>query len=446
MSFLLSNPSNNIFEHIAQINKLAIITNGNYTTSSTEGPFITVNEDYITKKNKLPGIFKGKVNIIPSSTSKIDQNILKSLNILIPIPIPDDTLAPAYISKYNITNSFICIWDTNNKTNTPTQILNAILSVKNPDKLQLVIFQIGESRTRLPDLTQFNVPVHLIKGLDTHLILKLATSCPNHLISGSISSIIAAKITQNTKLVMYANPIVNGSIPEDNWIGINAPSESSLYFERLYYINLEKRTDRKDHMDRQLSKFGLLPARVIAVDGKAIPWNQEFGITSQYWNNGALGYCFSYQNALIDAIKHGYEQILIMDDDAVLSDNFFDVLAKAFKALPDDWHLLYLAANHGKDNIPTEKISDSLYKLKGSVGSHAIIINSKAFKNILNFASTPYGPLDIFLSIYQQIFPCYITYPGLAYQLSGHSDIINKDIDYVKDWGIDYINWLPNPN
>jgi GR25 family glycosyltransferase involved in LPS biosynthesis len=133
-----------------------------------------------------------------------------------------------------------------------------------------------------------------------------------------------------------------------------------------------------------------------------------------------------------------------MDDDAVLTDNFLEVLEKAYDSLPNDWHLLYLAANHNKDSMPTanDRISDCLYKMKGSIGSHAIIINRPAFHTILNYASSPYGPLDVYLSMYQQICPCYITYPGLATQLPGRSDIIDKEVDYTKDWGVDYINHI----
>jgi GR25 family glycosyltransferase involved in LPS biosynthesis len=163
---------------------------------------------------------------------------------------------------------------------------------------------------------------------------------------------------------------------------------------------------------------------------------------STYWNKGALGYCISYASAIADALQSNSKQVLILDDDAVLMPNMFEVLEKAYKTLPDDWHMLYLAANHGVNAKPTEadRISDTVYRMKGSLGSHAIIINRRAFETILNFATSPYGPLGVFLSVYQQICPCYITYPGLATQLSGYSDIINKDVDYTK--AIDYINHI----
>jgi hypothetical protein len=94
--------------------------------------------------------------------------------------------------------------------------------------------------------------------------------------------------------------------------------------------------------------------------------------------------------------------------------------------------------------MPTEadRVGDYLYKMKGSMGSHAIIINKIVFPTLLNFLANPYAPLDLYFSIYQKFFPCYITYPGLAYQLGGHSDIIDENIDYTKDWKIDYINHI----
>jgi GR25 family glycosyltransferase involved in LPS biosynthesis len=87
-------------------------------------------------------------------------------------------------------------------------------------------------------------------------------------------------------------------------------------------------------MESQLMKRHLVGARVAAIDGSGIKWEPRFGIKSKFWNNGAFAYCLSYRCAIIDAIKNNHENILVMDDDAVLADNFFHVLEKAFENLP----------------------------------------------------------------------------------------------------------------
>ena len=202
-------------------------------------------------------------------------------------------------------------------------------------------------------------------------------------------------------------------------------------------------------METQAKRFGLKSARIQAVNGKTQlgKWKPEYGVLSKFWNHGAFAYCLSYRIAIVNAMQQGYENILVMDDDCVFQENLWDVLDKAWNDLPDEWHMLYLGANHGNPTpvaMPTEqdRIGDYLYRMKGSMGSHAIIINKICFPVILNFLTSPYAPLDSFFANYQRFFPCYITYPGLASQLPGKSDIIDTEVNYTNDWGIDYINHI----
>jgi GR25 family glycosyltransferase involved in LPS biosynthesis len=257
---------------------------------------------------------------------------------------------------------------------------------------------------------------------------------------------VPTETEKSLRLVYAQMPAIKAgaSTPGNDWRLLEIQQESTVFFDRVYYINLERRTDRRKHVDEQLMKFKLGAARVVAQDGNLLEWHQNLGLASKYWNKGALGYCLSYQNAIADALQNGFQRILVMDDDAVLTDNFLEILQKAYETLPDDWHMLYLAANHNKDSMPTdaERVGPHLFRMKGSVGSHAIIFNRPSFETILNFASSPYGPLDVFFSVYQQICPCYITYPGLATQMPGRSDIIDQTVDYMKDWGLDYINHI----
>lgn len=236
-------------------------------------------------------------------------------------------------------------------------------------------------------------------------------------------------------------------LPE-HWEAYTCTRTSTKYFDKIYYINLERRSDRRELMEKQLAKFGLEATRIVAVDGKVIKWNQQqHGVVSKFWNPGAMGYCLSYRYVIVDALKRGYTKILVLDDDAVFTDNFFEVLSKSWDSLPSVWHALYLGANHGYPTphaMPTEAdcISGSLYKLKGSMGSHAIILNHHAFKPLLHHLAQPYVPLDMYLAMYQKFFPCYVTYPGICYQRAGHSDIVGEEINYTEDWGVDYINHI----
>lgn len=455
MSFILANKSSNLYEYIAQLNRLASLTDKYIlNTENVEGPFINVPENFLLKNECLPSKFKGKVSISPLSPFNNElKDDLKLHTLEILNKDANNELINAYVKSLH--DSFVALWDDspltlNINVNLFEHLIKLIIQEKSLDlkTFTLTIFLINARenfQSKFKKITEnFNVK---ILTLPFELSTLIMLQCNNHILTGSLASTFVSKILDlkdNFKLVFTSIPMIDDSTPNKGFTCVNVRRESTKYFDKIYYINLTSREDRKMHMEKQLAELNIAAARVSAVNGKELKWDLNYGIISKFWNTSAAAYCLSYQNAIIDAIKNNYNKVLIMDDDAVLTSNFYEVLNESFKSLPENWHLLYLAANHNKKCIPTEKdrISDNLYKLSGSLGSHAIIINKAAFNTILNFCSTPYGPLDIFLSIYQQIFPCYITYPGLASQLPGKSDILDISIDYSKDWNIDYIDHL----
>ena len=382
-------------------------------------------------------------------------------DILGPFLPDDDPVLNGYITKYKLSepDTYAIIFDKDSTSYINSTALSAMATVvrrfKFQDnvnvnfKLNLVVIVTGTGYQKL-DVSGFNPEIFNLQVthiLDRDLAVQLMSVCGNHILSRSKLSDVCAKlpfkVNFNCKRQLYIpTPIMDGTSYEHGF-SISIPMDSTKFFDRIYYINLDRRPDRRKHMEDQLEKFKLSAGRVEAFDGSKLEWDDQiYGEKSTYWNNGALGYCLSYRLALIDAIKHNFQRILVLDDDCILSDNMYDVLEKAFKQLPEDWHMLYLAANHSHESMPTacDRVNDNVYRLKGSVGSHAIIINNRAFDTILNYVSCPYSALDVFFAVYQKICPCYITYPGLARQLPGHSDIINKDVNYSAD--IDYINHI----
>jgi GR25 family glycosyltransferase involved in LPS biosynthesis len=387
----------------------------------------------------------------------------------IPFLPEDDPVLNGYITKYKLSDpdTYAIIFDKDSTSYINSTALSAMATIvhrfifqdKVNVKLNLVVIMTGTGYQTL-DASDFNheiVNLQVTHLSDRDLAVQLMSVCGNHILSRSKLSDLCAKlpfkvkevneVKDNCKRQLYIpTPIMDGASYEYGF-GINLPVDSTQFFDRIYYINLDRRPDRRKHMEEQLEKFKLSAVRVDAVDGSKLEWKDNvYGGKSTYWNNGALGYCLSYRLALVDAIKHNFKRILVLDDDCILSDNMYDILEKAFKQLPEDWHMLYLAANHSNESMPTasDRVNDNVYRLKGSVGSHAIIINNLAFETILNYVSCPYSSLDVFFAVYQKICPCYITYPGLARQLPGHSDIINMDVNYNRD--IDYINHIKHLN
>lgn len=354
-----------------------------------------------------------------------------------------DVVAQVLYSKYIGGDQVVAIIYDMADRHPETNVLNNLVKGFSGKVLILLVNSTDKETLSLPEKHAHVTTV----PIDALTATYLARKAPAQFITGGLYSWWAA---QGRDEVFCPSPLLPGKELTLNpkWKLCAMAWAATEYFDRVYYVNLAKRTDRRAQMEEELQKKGLLAARVEAVDGQTqIKWDAKFGLKTQFWNNGAFAHCLSYRVAIIDAMKNGYDKVLILEDDAVLSDEFYSVLAGAFASLPADWHLLYLAANHGcpkPTSMPREsdRIGDYLYRLSGSLSAHAIILNKRAFPILLNHLSNPCGPIDNFLAMYQRFFPCYITYPGLAYQRASYSNITEKNIDYTADWGIDYIHHI----
>lgn len=74
----------------------------------------------------------------------------------------------------------------------------------------------------------------------------------------------------------------------------------SRFIEKIFYINLDKRTDRREQIEAELAKMGL--------EGERYP-----GISTPH--SGIIGCGYSHLNVLKLAKERGYRNVLIFEDD-----------------------------------------------------------------------------------------------------------------------------------
>jgi GR25 family glycosyltransferase involved in LPS biosynthesis len=112
--------------------------------------------------------------------------------------------------------------------------------------------------------------------------------------------------------------------------------------KHAFYINLLKRTDRKKHVEEQLSSVGIVGTRFNAVE----------------LTNGALGCSLSHLKCLKNAFDNDLPHVLICEDDITFLDplTFTHQFNKFLESRGDDnsWDVLLLAGN----NVPPYKIVD----------------------------------------------------------------------------------------
>lgn len=160
----------------------------------------------------------------------------------------------------------------------------------------------------------------------------------------------------------------------------------------VMYINLDKRKDRRDWMEKQLNGWSNVK-RVNAVDGnklnltELIPHiisqegkngadksNNEktFGITL---TRGAIGCALSHKNAW-SKIKN--KPVLILEDDARIKCSYKDIQSYIGRA-PKDWEILYLGSGQyvkGAEKKP------KIYKVKHAYGLFGYIVRPSVVEKI----------------------------------------------------------------
>ena len=203
------------------------------------------------------------------------------------------------------------------------------------------------------------------------------------------------------------------------------------YFDKIYCINLDRRTDRWEHFLNQSKKFGLNKfERVSAVDGSKLNLS-DFG---NYLNHGELGLVLTTIKIFEDSIQNNYQKILILEDDCVFENELIKINL-FFESLPSDWDMIYFGGNHNEHGGYPEPIviNQHVKKVSYTYSSHMIGFNIKIYEKIISLLKTNQFPIDIAYSRLQNENNCYTFYPRLSTQLVDFSDIQNKVTDY---------NWL----
>jgi GR25 family glycosyltransferase involved in LPS biosynthesis len=206
--------------------------------------------------------------------------------------------------------------------------------------------------------------------------------------------------------------------------------------DRIYYINLEHRQDRKDDF---LSNFS-------SVD--------EYRITrinaSYEKGNGALGCLKSHIIALETALDNSNENsdeenILICEDDFYIKDIFYcnRILNYAFTVLPN-WNVIMLAHNthSSEDTVYITDKGEKIIKIKHSATGSGYLMKKSYIPRLLEIFKKDYNNYlktnewkseycnDVSWVQLQQKDEWYAFVPTIAIQRKSYSDIQGGVVDY----------------
>ena len=192
-------------------------------------------------------------------------------------------------------------------------------------------------------------------------------------------------------------------------------SHINEYFTKLYCINLDRRTDRYEEVQKEFLKIGANVERISGIDGKTqtdIP-----GLTLK--ERSCYGLTSTHYKIIKNAKINAYESILIFEDDVMFTDNFNEIFNEKIKFLPNDWDLFYLGGNHilhvdgfrlitGDQNFKVTKgnyktLNYELCKTPCTWCAHAVAISHKMYDRILGeIEKNPVNCIDVALYFIQQ--------------------------------------------
>ena len=221
----------------------------------------------------------------------------------------------------------------------------------------------------------------------------------------------------------------------------------------ISYLNLDHRTDRKEHMENELSRVGVSAVRT---RGK-LP--NEFYLTDpklQIMRNrtpGAIGCHYGQVEIMAEALRQN-KHAFVMEDDLVFCSDFKERIKLIEEFLDDkDWSIFWMGGTYhvSTGNSPTwwhkkghspdlpqcdcelgidvEATEDKHFvRTYGEFSTHCYIVNVKQIKSVLEFLENNVHlsmGIDWLMILMQPKINAYAFVPGCVKQLDNKSDIGN---------------------
>jgi len=195
--------------------------------------------------------------------------------------------------------------------------------------------------------------------------------------------------------------------------------------KNAFYINLEHRTDRKEHVEKELKNLGIQATRFNAIK----------------MTNGAIGCSMSHLKILEDAKKNKLDHVLIIEDDIKFlhPELFKNQFNKFIELHGNNWDVILFAGNNMP---PYDKIDDTCVKVNRCqtttgylVNGHYInVLASNVKMGLTNLLNKPdeksMFAIDKFWFVLQGASKWYLITPLTVVQREDYSDIEQKITNY----------------
>lgn len=222
------------------------------------------------------------------------------------------------------------------------------------------------------------------------------------------------------------------------------------FFDKIFYINLDSRVDRREFMESQFIKYNIEAERFPAVNITKEENENLIKNGCVFYDSDRPEYApriksctISHLHVLLKAKMMMYKNYLVLEDDSLFDDNIVEELQKSIEDLKNkNWDIFYLGCN------PLEyyKDTDNLGRVIRTLTTHAFAVNQKFYDTILTNANffKGYPCIDGYLSNLgkNKSNNIYMSLKNLAIQKEDYSDIENSNVNYNPHISRNYINNL----
>lgn len=216
----------------------------------------------------------------------------------------------------------------------------------------------------------------------------------------------------------------------------------------IAYVNLASRTDRNEHMQKELARIGIKAERMDAYLPHEII-DRVGADRLQKMIQGTIGACgcmYSQMSIMLKAVR-GKFHAFVMEDDLIFCDDFKDRLHEFTTFIPNDWDILWLGATFHKeptwhklghqDKLPCnctlnkdweETNHPNIVRTYGIWSTYAYIVNAKSIPKITLLLSEIMPEsigIDYSMIALQPLLKTYAFVPGMIKQFDNQSNIGN---------------------
>jgi len=200
------------------------------------------------------------------------------------------------------------------------------------------------------------------------------------------------------------------------------------FFDKIYCINVDSRTDRWEECQQMFSKYNLDVERFSAFEPDIEP--------ICCIRKTELSLIRTHREIIKKAKEHNYTNVLIFEDDVEFCDyvigynglSLEERFSKSIDFLPKSWDVFYLGCGNYTDN--KIHIEGEIYRMFYAMTTHAISINGKYFDFMIDKLESPTQVLDhIYFGLIHQN-ETYGFSPNLISQRGSYSSIEEKYVDY----------------